>query len=107
MEIQTGDEGVFMIPTPLTYTGRAKYPFTAESDWDNAIFPDAPEPREATGWEYNTETALYNADGTPKTVAKTVLEEEGDGPLLWIGDSKWIAFKSTAEAKRALKVPVA
>ena len=68
---------------------------------------DSHQMRSVTGWTYGTANAFYNADGTAKELTGLELKQAGIGPLLWIGDSKWLAFKSASEAKRALKVPVA
>lgn len=97
------------------HTGQAKLSFTAVSNPTDTTFADAHtyklsdshQMRSVTGWEYGTENTFYNADGTPKTLTGAALKAAGIGPLLWIGDNKWLAFKSTAEAKRALKVSVA
>lgn len=97
------------------HTGQAKLSFTAVSNPTDTTFSDdhtysladSHQMRSVTGWEYGTANAFYNADGTAKELTGLELKQAGIGPLLWIGDGKWLAFKSTAEAKRALKVPVA
>ena len=98
-----------MINSPLIYQGRAKYPFTADSDWDNATPPDAPEPREASGWTYGNANWAYNADGTAKTVSKATLEENGAGLRFYFGTNGAALYSTDqttydARIKRVLRV---
>lgn len=96
------------------FSGQAKLPITPVSnptdttlvDDHTYSLADSHQMRVVTGWTYGTANTFYNADGTPKTLTGAALKAAGAGPLLWIGDSKWLAFKSASEAKRALKVPV-
>lgn len=96
------------------HTGQAKLSFTRVSgtgegfsDTDVFTASDSHQMRIITGWTHGTANALYDGNGVPIEVTGAQLKAFDIGPLLWIGDSKWLAFKSTSEAKRALKVPVA
>lgn len=92
-----------MIPTPLTYTGRAKYNIPADSDWNNATMPDCDDCRKATGWTYGSANWAYNTDGTAKTVSKATLEENGAGFRFYFG-TKGGALYSVDQTANDVKI---